>query len=897
MKRPPSVRRRPLRLPLLLAVAALLAALSPNPSPVRAAEASGNPADEPPLPDPAAAVRAERDLARGLARLDERLELGSSPDGTGRWVQRLAAVAEHRRSVPGSGPDPAPDLLRHLAAQLRGLGVERDLEPPPRAASEPPDGERAARVQSILGTVHLLHRKLDRLEGSERVSVRGAVTRLTAGAVPGNDSCAAALTLTDETVTGSTSGANSDGSASCGISGSSPDAWYRYAATQDGLVDFYTLGSGYDTVLSLHDACPADGGVELACDDDSAGTLGSALALEMTAGQEVWVRVSGFAGDAGDFELSASAGRSISGSVTLSDTAAPVAGAAVDLYVAFDSYFFDHLDGTSTGADGSYRFGRLADGTYAVKVSGVDGYLYEFYDDVKQNPIYGPSPEDGHPIAMTGGAPVQGIDFALDPAGEIRGTVTDATTGEPLRGEVTVYSHRGSYIVNQVVGGDGTYSVRGLPVGDYVLEGQSSEHRSEVYDDLPCSRHRCPITSGTLVPVVDTTPVSGIDFALDRLGAVSGTVRNGGSGAPVTAGAVRLYDESGLVSGGVGYLDSDGGFRITGVEPGTWVALTVLNDYLNEMWDDIPCLQSCDLATGTPVTVEPGTETEGIDFVVDRYGTIRGTVTHSLSGVPISYARVVAIDSSGVIQDTATTASSTGAYTLSRLPAGTYTVRAEDDDYAVELYDDVPCHAGCTETDATYLTVSLNSTLDGVNFALDRLGVISGTVERQTDGFRLYGDVLALLPDGSVAGSGWIYRHSYTIRGLPPGVYRVRTDIADYYGTPGQDELYDDVPCEPTCDLAAGTALALDLNGAAYGVDFALTPCPAASESDLVGTVFLSTESAEACEVLSAHSGTTVGTGADVTFRSGRRIVLGDGFSVQDGASFRAVIEPDWGHP
>jgi hypothetical protein len=34
--------------------------------------------------------------------------------------------------------------------------------------------------------------------------------------------------------------------------------------------------------------------------------------------------------------------------------------------------------------------------------------------------------------------------------------------------------------------------------------------------------------------------------------------------------------------------------------------------------------------------------------------------------------------------------------------------------------------------------------------------------------------------------------------------------------------------------------------------------------------------------------------GADVLFKSGRSVVLGEGFQVEDGARLRVVIEPAW---
>jgi hypothetical protein len=73
-----------------------------------------------------------------------------------------------------------------------------------------------------------------------------------------------------------------------------------------------------------------------------------------------------------------------------------------------------------------------------------------------------------------------------------------------------------------------------------------------------------------------------------------------------------------------------------------------------------------------------------------------------------------------------------------------------------------------------------------------------------------------------------------------------------------------------------------------------LRQCPAPSYTVVSGTTYLSTTSVEACERVTAAAATVVASGADVTFRAGRSIVLGPGFSVAAGGAFRAQIEPVW---
>lgn len=128
---------------------------------------------------------------------------------------------------------------------------------------------------------------------------------------PVNDACADAIPVCPGTpVSGSTTSASSDGSSICGSSGSSPDAWYSYTPATSGSATFSLCGSGttYDSVLSVHSGCPGSNLNDLACDDDGCGGIGvpSQVTLNVAAGTTYLIRVTGWSGSAGDFELNVS---------------------------------------------------------------------------------------------------------------------------------------------------------------------------------------------------------------------------------------------------------------------------------------------------------------------------------------------------------------------------------------------------------------------------------------------------------------------------------------------------------------------------------------------------------------------------------------------------------------
>lgn len=122
-----------------------------------------------------------------------------------------------------------------------------------------------------------------------------------------SDSCATATVVPAGDYTGNTASATNDGSASCGESGSSADVWYRFTAASVSRLTVETCGSGYDTVVSLHSACPGTSSNELACSDDTCG-VGSRVRADLSAGQSVLIRIAGWQGQTGAFNLHVASG-------------------------------------------------------------------------------------------------------------------------------------------------------------------------------------------------------------------------------------------------------------------------------------------------------------------------------------------------------------------------------------------------------------------------------------------------------------------------------------------------------------------------------------------------------------------------------------------------------------
>lgn len=97
---------------------------------------------------------------------------------------------------------------------------------------------------------------------------------------------------------GSTVGEDEDLLQSCGSSGA-VDFVLQFTAPAAATFQFDTVGSSYDTVLSLHATC---GGAAVACNDDFSD-LQSQVTYPMVAGQAVLIAVSGFSGSTGSWVL------------------------------------------------------------------------------------------------------------------------------------------------------------------------------------------------------------------------------------------------------------------------------------------------------------------------------------------------------------------------------------------------------------------------------------------------------------------------------------------------------------------------------------------------------------------------------------------------------------------
>ncbi|MGA2285073.1 MAG: carboxypeptidase regulatory-like domain-containing protein [Dehalococcoidia bacterium] len=153
-----------------------------------------------------------------------------------------------------------------------------------------------------------------------------------------------------------------------------------------------------------------------------------------------------------------------------------------------------------TMGDGTYSVGGLSTGSYVVEAA-ADGYVWEYYDNV---PRWG----DATPVSVTEGKDSPGIDFSLDLAGTISGTVTDGTN--PVSGG-WVWACSDNDCNSASTAHDGTYIVTNLAADDYRVEAEANGYLMQYYKNTPDYGSASPVH----VNLGQETP--DVDFSLQAI--------------------------------------------------------------------------------------------------------------------------------------------------------------------------------------------------------------------------------------------------------------------------------------------------------------------------------------------------------------------------------------------
>ncbi|MEO1084829.1 MAG: carboxypeptidase-like regulatory domain-containing protein, partial [Acidobacteriota bacterium] len=457
----------------------------------------------------------------------------------------------------------------------------------------------------------------------------------------GADRCQDAPLIDFGSYVGSTAGASLDGAASCAPLGLAPDVWYRVRSPADAFTFVETLGSSFDTVVSVHLGCPGDGPLdaEVACAENLSPPTADAALRFRTVNSPVYIRVSGALVAAGDYVLSVNSGGSIIGRL-LGDDGAPISEGSVGTA--------NFIGNAQTEADGRFEVSDVPSARSAV-LFGAPGFVTELYDDV-------PCPDENcdfgraTPVTTRIGEVTQLGDIRLTRAAAVEGRLFDAETSAPVRGRVVLASAASGRLEFTTSDADGRYRIEGLVGGTYYAFTDAGDYAEQAYDGVSCLGF-CQPGFGTPFEVTSGETTSGIDFPLRRLGEVRGVVQAvDGTPLPGLQVAARTFEGQAVASTSSA---ADGTYRLAGLRSGSYLFTAEWDGfqngprYVSELYRDVPCdlsaVDECPWTSGTPAEVTVGQIVEGIDFSLSRGGVISGRVAlpggAPVGDVPVKLAR------------------------------------------------------------------------------------------------------------------------------------------------------------------------------------------------------------------------------------------------------------------
>ncbi len=392
----------------------------------------------------------------------------------------------------------------------------------------------------------------------------------------------------------------------------------------------------------------------------------------------------------------------------------------------------------------TYRLSGLPPGEYWVVADSTPGYGDAVFDGLVcpgEYPEACDATSIGDPVAVDLDTIVGGIELVVNRHGTIRGRLTRARDDEPIYrwGRVLLLDDTGTEVDSASPMPNGSYVLSDIYEGTYYVI-TSSGLVDELYENIPCPHGigvGCDLGSGAPFDMTGGPTFTGIDFALDSWGSISGVITDEVTGDPISS-RVEAWSDTGEQVG-TDTADAAGAYEIYGLDTGIYFVTTnVGGSYIDELYDDLPCYsgapRGCDPTKGTPIEVEITSSTRFIDFSLGSLsypGGVSGTVTREASGRAIMGVAVDIWDASGELVGTRVT-DEQGRYHLN-LDSGSYFISTDNPlGYDNEIFHDLACPGGsafggeCDPTTGDPVWVGDEGITDGVDFALTSPPFVDG---------------------------------------------------------------------------------------------------------------------------------------------------------------------------
>lgn len=439
---------------------------------------------------------------------------------------------------------------------------------------------------------------------------------------------------------------------------------------------------------------------------------------------------------------------SISGTVT-APGGAPLNSVLVTAYTIYG----DRGGSASTNPSGVYTINGLIGGAYILTFAGKDIYAGEWYNNQ-------PGPLTATPVNVPEGGAISGINAELNEGARFSGTVTGSGFGALNSVRVSVYDAAEQYVAGAYTDGSGNYTTSpGLPSGAYRIQfDDASGFLGEWYNDKTSFETANPLN--VTAPEVR----SGINAVLARGGEITGRVTDAG-GSPLGGIYVTASGSNGY---GYSFTDGGGNYTINGLRSGSYQVRAAPSSASSNL-----------VGSSRAATVTAPVATTGVDLTMTPGGTLTGRVTDG-SGNPLNNITVYISNDDGSYQQYVYTDSS-GVYTATALPTGSYRVLFRPSDYIPEAYNDRPDFS-----QADRISVVAPGTVSGIDAVLAPGSAISGRVTDSTTNAPIKDVFVEVLNasgqrvETANTRSDGTYKTATT---LPSGSYRVRFNADGRYAS------------------------------------------------------------------------------------------------------------------
>ncbi len=489
----------------------------------------------------------------------------------------------------------------------------------------------------------------------------------------------------------------------------------------------------------------------------------------------------------------------------------------------------------TTDENGNYQITGLSPGQYMITASSSSS---QNSDWLVGNQVF--KGETDHEAATLVNVDfhqtVSNVDFAFPMGGKITGRIFDESGNLYAEASVSAYDiATGVPIGTSMMDPSGAYEIKGLPAGSYRVRVQPYGTiaypsiyygGTHDYDTAPLVRVQANQTTANInMQLFRGGPMKGRLFEADGTTPVSRPLLvRAVIGNPCSENQAGFYFGQRQVEATLS--DADGWFEFRGLPVNTDLYLVAEDMYYynatapiySRAWYSLAGDRN-DCTQADPIRVNANQTTEGIHLSLDpfRSGSISGSVMDD-NGAPVADTAVYAIDAESIylygMRRTGVTRED-GTYTIAGLLPGEYRVfvATGDSEYAWTYYD------GAADLhEATVVNVTADYTAAGVDFQLERKGMITGTM-RDTVWNPFMGATIKAYNitdgwDGPAVSVPVNPDNTYAVENLQPGSYWVVAEtLGSYYARQYFDQVHDQALAQAV-DVGSGQV--------ASGVDFSL---------------------------------------------------------------------------